>query len=203
MRVTTTTARRGAAGDRPGPGPGVGMGLRQRLGRRVGLSWRLAAPRGRVQGRSGPRGPALGPAGTQPPPMHFTWSSLRISLVTILPDPNCEASQPGDLCAHVSAARGTVHLVLAPTHHTAPPPVASPAYPPCTVDDLNPPTPAPRLLNETTFHELLSSCQPALLVSDALNGLAPALDRRRRDEDMLGGWAVCGGLRGQAGGWAG
>lgn len=53
-----------------------------------------------------------------------------------------------------------------------------------------------RLLNETTFHELLSSCQPALLVSDALNGLAPALDRRRRDEDMLAAISAtveCGG----------
>ncbi|GFR46474.1 hypothetical protein Agub_g8051 [Astrephomene gubernaculifera] len=51
-----------------------------------------------------------------------------------------------------------------------------------------------RLLNETTFHELLSSssssatgtcCQPALLVSDCLNALAPVVDRRRRDEELL------------------
>ncbi|KAG2494598.1 hypothetical protein HYH03_007363 [Edaphochlamys debaryana] len=42
-----------------------------------------------------------------------------------------------------------------------------------------------RLLNGTTFPEILASQQPALLVSDCLNALAPTADKRRRDEELL------------------
>ena len=42
------------------------------------------------------------------------------------------------------------------------------------------------LLNRTNFDELFASQQPALLISDALNGLMPQTDRHRRDEELLG-----------------
>ncbi|EFJ50753.1 hypothetical protein VOLCADRAFT_31342, partial [Volvox carteri f. nagariensis] len=42
-----------------------------------------------------------------------------------------------------------------------------------------------RLLNRTNLDELLSSQQPALLISDCLNGLTENTDRHRRDEEFL------------------
>lgn len=52
-------------------------------------------------------------------------------------------------------------------------------------------TPTPhRLLNETTFTTALAALQPALLIGDAVNGLAPpAPPRHKRDEEFLGACA--------------